>query len=118
MEFCDRLKGLRKENKLERDQLANKIGVSYFAIAKWETGDRHPDYEMLKRVADFFGVSRAYLLGDTDFHNPEPFDIEEDYDELYEKFKKHWNNLNLEERQEIYSLTKRLDDLKNGNEEG
>lgn len=63
MKFCDRLKQVRIEKKLSREDLAGKIGVSYSAIAKYETGKREPDYDTLVKLSDFFNVTVDYLLG-------------------------------------------------------
>ncbi len=65
MKFSDRLKQLRNEKKMSRDDLANKIGVSYSAIAKYETGIREPDYDTLIKLSRFFDVTSDFLLGKT-----------------------------------------------------
>ncbi len=62
MELGDRLKQLREEKKLTRDDLAGKLNVSYSAVSKYETNVRFPDKETLIRLADFFDVSIDYLL--------------------------------------------------------
>lgn len=38
MSFNDKLKELRKENKLSQEQLAEKLNISRQAISKWESG--------------------------------------------------------------------------------
>lgn len=70
--FGERLKKLRKERKLTQTQLAEKLNAGKSTVAMWETCDREPDFEMLKKIADFFNVNTDYLLGRTD--NPEPID--------------------------------------------
>jgi transcriptional regulator with XRE-family HTH domain len=62
MEFGDRLKSLREENRLTRNDFAQKLNISYSAISKYETNIRFPDKETLVRMADFFDVSVDYLL--------------------------------------------------------
>ncbi len=70
--FKERLKELREEKHISRDELAKAVKLSYWAIAKYETGERTPDPETLQRLADFFGCSVDYLLGRTDDpHTPE-----------------------------------------------
>lgn len=61
--FKERLKELREEKHISRDELAKAVKLSYWAIAKYETGERTPDPETLQRLADFFGCSVDYLLG-------------------------------------------------------
>jgi len=62
-EFKNRLKELRENKQLSRDELAKAVKLSYWAIAKYEIGERTPDLDTLHRLADFFGVSVDYLLG-------------------------------------------------------
>ena len=38
MSCNDKLKELRKENKLSQEQLAEKLNISRQAISKWESG--------------------------------------------------------------------------------
>ncbi len=55
--FKDNLIQLRKYNRLTQEQLAEKIGVTRQAIAKWEAGDTVPDLDKCKALAEIFGVS-------------------------------------------------------------
>ena len=69
MSFGQRLKHLRKQHKLTRENLAKKLKISYWALSKYETDARIPDPETFKKIADFFNVSTDYLLGRTDNPN-------------------------------------------------
>ena len=64
------LKALRNEKGISQASLANMLGLSQQAVAKWETGNSEPDSEMLISLASFFGVSVDYLLGRTIERNP------------------------------------------------
>lgn len=68
--LAKRLGEMRKKRGLTQRKLAEKLGVSYGRISLYETGDRSPDPEMLKRLADFFGCSTDFLLGLTDDPTP------------------------------------------------
>jgi len=70
MLFGERLKKLRMEANLSRQALAKKLNLSYWALAKYETEEREPDYETLHRLANFFSVSVDYLLGRSAMRNP------------------------------------------------
>lgn len=70
MEFKDRLKKLREEKNLTRKELADKLQLTYWALSKYETGERFPDPETLNKIADFFNVSLDYLMGRTDIKDP------------------------------------------------
>lgn len=63
MEVHDRIRKLRERNNITREAFAQKIGVTYAAMSKYETGKRQPDYETLQKIADYFEVSADYLLG-------------------------------------------------------
>jgi len=54
---------LRKNKKLSQYELADCLGFSRGKLANYEQGTREPDYETLKKIADFFGVSTDHLLG-------------------------------------------------------
>lgn len=59
----ERLKKLRKENKITMRELGGVLGLSETAIYYYETGKREPDQATLKKLADYFNVSVDYLLG-------------------------------------------------------
>lgn len=52
----DKIRLLRKKNKLTQQQLAELIGVSAISIRKYESGDRQPSQTTLKVIADVFKV--------------------------------------------------------------
>ena len=65
----NRLKELRKEKKLTQKELAEEIGISKRTLAYWENGESQIKPEKAEKLANFFGVSIAHLLGyeDNDF---------------------------------------------------
>ena len=60
-----RLAELRNSRKISQKDLAAIIGYSQNMISQWENGTRDPGTEVLKQLADFFGVTVDYLLGRT-----------------------------------------------------
>lgn len=56
---------LRKQAKLTQLELAEKFNYSDKSISKWEAGDSMPSVEVLKNLADFYGVSMDYLMQET-----------------------------------------------------
>ncbi len=66
MKFGDRIKFLREKEYTERSGLADKIGLTYHALSKYETSEREPDFQTLIKIADYFNVSTDYLLGRSD----------------------------------------------------
>ena len=57
--------GKRKKLGMTQKQLAEKLGMSDKSVSKWERGESIPDIEVLKQIADLFGVSVDYLLSET-----------------------------------------------------
>lgn len=66
--FSERLRTLRAQRGLTQDGLAAAIGVSRSTIAGYEapSKERQPDFDVVRRLADFFDVAVDYLLGRTD----------------------------------------------------
>lgn len=61
--FAERLKELRHENNLSMKKLAEKIGVSDAAIARWENCERSINLHNLVAIAKYFNVTTDYLCG-------------------------------------------------------
>ena len=55
--FHENLIQLRKLKGLTQEALAEKVGVTRQAIAKWEAGDSVPDLEKCRLLAETFGVT-------------------------------------------------------------
>lgn len=55
--FKDNLIQLRKLKQLTQEDVAEAVGVSRQAIAKWESGETMPDLGKCKLLADLFDVS-------------------------------------------------------------
>ena len=57
----NQIKLLRTQHGMTQEEVAERIGVSRQAIAKWEKGDTLPDIDSCIRLADLFGVSLELL---------------------------------------------------------
>ena len=55
--FSDNIVRLRKINQMTQEDIAEAVGVSRQAVAKWESGETIPDLEKCKLLAELFGVS-------------------------------------------------------------
>lgn len=55
--FKDNLLQLRKLNNLTQEDVAEKVGVSRQAVAKWESGETMPDLDKSRLLAETLGVS-------------------------------------------------------------
>ena len=65
LNFAENLRKLRRERGFTQEQLAEKMGVSFQTVSRWETGVVYPDIELLPEIADFFEVRLDELLGCT-----------------------------------------------------
>lgn len=66
MTLGTRIRALRDKSHIERQQLADGIGITYHALSKYETDEREPDFDVLLKLADYFQVTTDYLLSRTD----------------------------------------------------
>ncbi len=64
--LAQRLESLRNEKGLTRPALSVALGMPRNAAEKFETGRQTPTKEQQKKIADYFGVSEAYLRGESD----------------------------------------------------
>lgn len=63
--FGDRLKELRKEKKLKQEDIAEICDVASQTISNWENNITQPPFEVVKKIAEYFGVTIDYLLNFT-----------------------------------------------------
>ena len=57
------LKDLRKRKDITQADLADILGITQQAVARWERDKSEPDIKTLKQLAEYFSVSTDYLLG-------------------------------------------------------
>lgn len=65
--FSENLVQMRKLLSMTQEELAEKVGVTRQAVAKWEAGDSLPDLEKSKLLAEALNVSLDELAN----HEPE-----------------------------------------------
>lgn len=59
----ENIRRLRRARDLTQEQLADRLGVTYQSVSRWEVGTAYPDIELLPAIADIFSVSVDELLG-------------------------------------------------------
>lgn len=59
----DRLRRLREKKEWTQKYAATVFGITSGALSNYERGERTPDAEMLKRIAEVYDVSIDYLIG-------------------------------------------------------
>ncbi len=55
---------LRKDKGWSQADLAKQTDISQVMVGKYERGDAIPSLEVAKKIADAFGISLDYLVGD------------------------------------------------------
>ena len=56
------IKQIRKKNNLTQKQLADKYGVTYQAVSKWENGKNIPDISLIKQMSKDFNIDIEDIL--------------------------------------------------------
>lgn len=64
MSIGDKIRQLRKGKEWNQKDLAELLQTSRPTISNWETGRTSPDHEALRQMANLFGVSVDYILGE------------------------------------------------------
>ncbi len=72
--FSETLSRLRRERGLTQAELGARLGISKSAVSMYECGNREPELDLLRAMADLFGVSESVLLGrpENDLVNADP----------------------------------------------
>lgn len=60
--IASNLRFLRTQNRMTQEEVAEKIGVTRQAVAKWENGDSLPDILNCEALAELYGVSLNDLV--------------------------------------------------------
>ena len=84
MVFSEKLQILRKNKGLTQEELAEKLGVSRQAVAKWESSLVYPDIYNLIQISNLMNVSVDYLVKDQDCAVNISREEQTDIDELIE----------------------------------
>lgn len=62
MKFAERLKIIRKECNYTQQNVSELLGVTRATYSRYETGQREPNVEMLKKISNVLGVSADFLI--------------------------------------------------------
>lgn len=59
----ENIRNFRKKNDLTQETLADRLGVTYQSISRWENGSTYPDLELIPAIADMLVVTVDELFG-------------------------------------------------------
>lgn len=62
MNLDEKIKKIRKDNKMSQDDLAEVLNVTRQTISNWENGKNYPDIETLIEISNKFNISLDILL--------------------------------------------------------
>lgn len=86
-----RFRKLRKEKNLTLAEVGEAVGVTATAISCYENETRSPSYDMIKKLANFYGTTPDWIFG-----------YRHDHSNLREMIKTdllHWDGIPLNEEQ-------------------
>ena len=63
LKIGENIRRYRREKSLSQEMLAERLGVSFQAVSKWERNETYPDVTLLPAIASFFHISVDELLG-------------------------------------------------------
>lgn len=63
--FVERLKELLSEREITKNKLLTDLQLGKNSFVNWESRGTIPSGEVLTKIADYFGVTVDYLLGNT-----------------------------------------------------
>lgn len=72
MSLGSRIRKLRTNKKMTQEELGKVLGVSKVSVSGYENDTRQPDNAALVKIAEYFGVSTDYLLGNKSGHGKSP----------------------------------------------
>jgi len=75
----------RKERRFTQEELAGRLGITYQAVSKWETGQTVPDTLILLKLANVLNISVDKLFGYDALQKDQSF-----YEKEYEKDDYFW----------------------------
>ena len=68
--YMDKLRGLREDNDLTQQQVADILGTSQTMYARYERGANEMPIRHLITLCKYYNVSADYILGMTDIPKP------------------------------------------------
>lgn len=108
-----RLRKLREDRGLYIRQVADSLGVAVSTIAGYEKYDKNPNNKMLKKLADFYGVSVDYLLGQDNTIN----ELEQDFPEGIQVLRRASKELTPKARAKMIKLMNAFLEEEDGEDE-
>lgn len=92
---------------MSQKDLAKELGIPNQNISNYEREFRHPDFETLKRLADYFNVSTDYLLGhDIPIDNMTDDEIDSEIQEIMKEVNVWYKDEPTDKKEKLEMLRK------------
>lgn len=104
-----RLKQLRTENDVNQSDIAKLLDVTRQAYSRYEREERELGYDMLCKLADYYGVTVDYLIGHESKKNPI---MERPLSDIAENFIREFGELFSDETFQSYARLYKLMDAR------
>lgn len=110
----NRVKKLREDNDLTMQKLANETGIGKSTIASYESRGVTPKPDKAQKLADFFNVSVAYLLGyiNTEKEELMTFDSGEEFEKVRQNLLDEYSSEKKQVKKKGIDLTKMFEEMK------
>ena len=59
----ENIRNFRKKHDLTQEAFADRLGVTYQSVSRWENGLASPDIELIPKIAQLFHISTDVLFG-------------------------------------------------------
>ena len=70
MTYQERIRGLREDNDLTQQQIADFLGIARNSYTQYETNTNHIPIDYLIALCKYYNVSADYILGFTNDKTP------------------------------------------------
>lgn len=68
--FAKNLNRLMALNNINRKDIANALGISYYTVTDWVNGKKYPRMDKVELLANYFGVLKSDLIEDVVIDKP------------------------------------------------
>lgn len=100
VDLSEKIMILRKEKGYMQTEVAEELGIAPNTLSGYEKGKRKPNSDMVKKMAEFYGVSIDYLLGnDTSID-----DLERNFPEGIRAIKRAYKELTPQARKQMLKV--------------
>ena len=101
-----RLKELRKARKWKQTDVAELLSCSQGVYSRYESEEREPPFDIIKKLADIYGVSIDYLMG----HGASSVSVGDSRTESHSETHGETNNAPADDRAEAKRILQGMSD--------